>query len=428
MSLFSSRAAAFSNADKKNIFTELLPYVWLLLPAFILFRTVITYSVNIPMLDDYDAILDFLSHFKTATTQERLSLLFAQHNEHRIVTSRILYLAYYTLAGNVNFETLLLINNLLLIPTFFIGTYFIKKFIPNHWYIPAFIFSLCLFDVSNYENSYFVMAGIQNYGVYMWFMLSLYFYSLQGNKHLWLPVLLQVLCIFSSGNGMIGALALTGYNILNGNKTKAIVAASTFILFSSLYFIGYEQPPTSHGIAATEDIIPFFLHEVGARFGYEQGILAGALILALLLVTFPATKKLKLHANAAPLCAMLSFALLSLAAAALYRATNKMTDSYASRYFIHSGMITAILFCFIIHKVWLKKIFWPALSICIALIFYAYSYNYKYGISCFEREHYRKELLDYYYDEAHPGRAKKIADRACSEGIYCLEEERQRLY
>lgn len=423
MNQVSPKTAAKNAPEKQSKLFQLLPFAWILIPALILFKTVNEYSVNIPMLDDYDTILDFLYKFKT-DSGNRLSLLFSLHNEHRIVTSRILYLVYYNLSGGINFETLLIINNLMLIPIFLVGAHFIKKFIPDFWYIPAFIFSLCLFDISGYENSYFTMAGIQNYGVYVSFMLSLYVYSLEGNKYLWLAALLQACCIFSSGNGMLGALALTVYTLFSSNRIKMLTAGTVFIVFTGLYFINYQQPPSSHGMATIDRIIPFFLHEVGAHFDYEMGILAGAIMLILLAITFPISKKLKLHPHAAPLCAILLFALMSLGTAALYRATNKMLDSYASRYFIHNGIITSILFCFIMYKVSLKKIFWPVTGICVVILLFTYSSNYEYGIAGFEREQYRKQMMQYYYPQDKQQYAKDVAENACKTGIYCLEEER----
>lgn len=190
-----------------------LKYAWLLIPWLLIVRTVAEYTYNIPKLDDYDAILGFMNDFAKADFGTRLQLLFAQHNEHRIFTSRIIYLLQYYITGSVNFKSIIYIGNLQLIPIFILFAYFIKRFVKTMWVVPAIAASLCIFDVAGYDNSGFAMAAIQNYGVVMYFALSLYFYHTKGRHNIWLAPLMQVLCIFSSGNGMVGAMLCAGVSV-----------------------------------------------------------------------------------------------------------------------------------------------------------------------------------------------------------------------
>src|ERR1700743_859724 len=117
---------------------------WIFIPAFLYFRIVDHYAVNIPWSDDYDAILGFLLEFRKAPFGEKIGLLFSQHNEHRILSSRLVYITWQALFGRINFRYLTFIGDTQLLVAFFISIYFIRRCIPRYWSIVAFVWGLCL--------------------------------------------------------------------------------------------------------------------------------------------------------------------------------------------------------------------------------------------------------------------------------------------
>jgi hypothetical protein len=51
------------------------------------------YSYNVPLWDEYDTNLGFLTSWQTAVSwHEKLNILFMQHNEHRMVFNHIIVL------------------------------------------------------------------------------------------------------------------------------------------------------------------------------------------------------------------------------------------------------------------------------------------------------------------------------------------------
>ncbi|MFH0989505.1 MAG: hypothetical protein V1799_05745 [bacterium] len=85
----------------------------LALPVVVYTRLVFLYMVNIPFHDDYEIILDFMNKYLQADTLgEKLSLLFSQHNEHRMVFGRIVALVQYSLRQEISLNDSLLIGNL----------------------------------------------------------------------------------------------------------------------------------------------------------------------------------------------------------------------------------------------------------------------------------------------------------------------------
>jgi hypothetical protein len=190
-------------ADRKNkTYLDVFGWVIIFIPAFIYLYNVWTYAVNIPSNDDYYAILDFLCRYKNTQGADKFFLLFSLHNEHRILSSRIVYVLYYCIFGHINFRHIIFIDNFQLLLAFCVLLVFIKRCLRRYWFIASFVSGLCFFDLSNWENADFAMAGLQNYGIILWFMLSLLFYSMPGRKYLIAGLLFQIVCIYSSGNGI----------------------------------------------------------------------------------------------------------------------------------------------------------------------------------------------------------------------------------
>lgn len=405
---------------------DILRYAWLLIPALLLFSTLNKYADNVPVKDDFDAILVFLIKYKSGDTAEKLRLFFTPHSEHRIVTSRLLYAIWYELTGTINFKALIYIGNLMLIPVFMVCAHFIKKFSSAYWYIPAAIMSMLIFDLANYENNYFPMAGVANFGVVMYFMLSLYCYDKDTKLHLWAGALFQILCIYSNGNGMIGAFVIAAATLFSGNRKRMIVAFSVFTVFTALYFINYNRLGSSGGSPVLMNIIPFYLRMIGSHFLYEQSMYAGIIILILLAVCFPVSKKMEINKNAIPLIAILVFVLLSLAVVAVFRSGEEL-HSHASRYFIYSKIATGLLLCFAFQKLLRmnKKVFWPVTVVSLLMFTGLFIYGRIWGEGGVRLEKRKRLRYEFYYKPDGNEIARKICDEACSLNIYCIEENRE---
>lgn len=74
---------------------------------------VVINASNMPLMDDYDAILAFVNGYADASIAERVGLLMEQHNEHRIATTRAAAALNYHVSGTVNFTYLILIGTAL---------------------------------------------------------------------------------------------------------------------------------------------------------------------------------------------------------------------------------------------------------------------------------------------------------------------------
>lgn len=396
---------------------------WIFIPAIFFFYIVFLHARNIPIMDDYDAILNFLSSYEKAGFKDKMILLLSQHNEHRLLYSRILYVLYYTIFGNVNFRNIIIIGDFQLLGIVLVSVYFIRRCAGKYWSILALIWTLCIFDLNSYENGDIAMYGIQNYGVIMLFFVSLFFYSRDNKLSIAAGAVVQAICIFSSGNGMIASLFLVISAIPGKNRLKKIVSIATMLVFTPLYFVGYKVvDPADNRYHTTFDIASlYFTKMTGAYFNFDNSLIFGAIILVVLLVTFPYKK---LFANPAiwPILCILGFSIASMTSITLFRSNMPNAQFQASRYLIYPELIVATACLFIFLKLEGKKVKLFVAIVLLLVILKTYSNNYLFGEAGFERTEARAENIPYWYPDMK--RAKEIAVAACQAGIYCLDDER----
>src|ERR1039458_9187098 len=102
----------YKNIYNSNNYLKLFYFILLFLSPIIYFIYVNKYTLNIPWEDDYDAILSFLCNTKKTNGFDNLSLYLSQQNEHRILSSTIIFSLYDHIFGTINFRGLILIGNL----------------------------------------------------------------------------------------------------------------------------------------------------------------------------------------------------------------------------------------------------------------------------------------------------------------------------
>jgi len=229
------------------------PYLLILVPVATFYGFFFRYTVNAPVNDDYPAVLQFLNSYVTAgSLHEKLTLIFSQHNEHRIVYDRIWTLISYKLNKNVNFNFLSLIGNLSLLG---IAAIFFWKFRKMNK--TAFLFipvTILLFNLCSWENVIYSMTSLSNFTVHFFMLLSLVFLASSTRENTG-KVLIAVLFFFAAMMTQGGALMLVPVSILILLYKRAYKNLLIYAIFSALilmlYFHNYFQPPTGAGLMPT---------------------------------------------------------------------------------------------------------------------------------------------------------------------------------
>lgn len=392
-------------------------HAWILLPCLPYIVISAQYAANIPILDDYDAILEFLLNFKRGNLWEKVGLLFTQYNEHRLVYSRIVYLLYYYVFGNVNFKNLVILGNVNLIVASAFMIHFIKKTGIRYWQIPSILSVFLICDLNTYESGSISMYSWQNHGIIALFFFTLYLWD---KKKIVPAVIAQFFLILSSGNGMIGALLIAVYCLTMGRK-YFVYCTTALVAFTGLYFIGYEHfkdkdtLPFDLGVAIT-----YFIRQAGAPFSFNNAFAYGSFVWASALLVIP-FRTMKENKNLWPLLVVFSWAVLSMWATAMFRSCTVYAQFQTSRYLIYPQLLISILVTLTL-KSGKRYYEWGAYGFMVIWIFFYFPYNMQFGISGFVRTQNRAYTRKYWHPD--PVRCEQDCKDASNEKIYYIEDNR----
>ncbi|MBF0457965.1 MAG: hypothetical protein HQK99_08735 [Nitrospirae bacterium] len=206
------------------------------------YLTVIRYGSNIPIADDFDAVLDFLNNFlEVSSIHDKIALIFSQHNEHRIVFTRLIVVAQYYLLNTVNFKVLIMIGNIGLIGILIVIflSYNKRSLI---WFVPV---VFILFEPQYFGAIFFAMGTIQNFYVLLFAFLSLYFLTRDGSLNFITAAVFAVMATFTSGNGILCFIAGALVLLIQKRFRFLAVWLSVMSLNIIIYLYGY-VPPADH--------------------------------------------------------------------------------------------------------------------------------------------------------------------------------------
>lgn len=314
------------------------------------FYYVIQYAVNIPYLDDYDAILKYIITFREVGLGEQLKSLLLPHNEHIMMMTRVVSWVSYGMTGKIDFGNLLLIGNGLLVLQL---VFLYRLFIPsNRFSAIYFLVVVLVFLNPQYSpTSFWAMALWSNIWVILPVTLSIFLLS---NPKIWywaLPAAL--LSLFSNGNGLM--IWPVGFFILLMDKRplkQYLVWGVTAIVACGSYFYLMRQQPSS-GIFELSNLpfLPFnllaFLGSYGALLGGKLGqamaVLVGIIVVITSIFTFRKYLQTRERTDLI-LLSLMAFIFLTALAVALFRAEKGMSIIIGGRYRQYSSLAVAVSF------------------------------------------------------------------------------------
>lgn len=439
MKIIRSQKSSFQLMTKVKKFLFLCV---LLLPMILYLLLVFKLAVNIPFQDDYDAILSYIN----LSGAERLDLLFAQHNEHRIVFTKIISVLTHQILGEVDFRILIFIGNASLVVILYVLYLLFKKLgVPVLYFLPV---PYLLFSIRLWGNATWAMASIGNYYVLLFSLLSLFFFNKNGIASLVLSMAFAVLASLTSGSGLFVFPILLIWAIItfkngkacdssqvtasgNGsrNATRLIATLMTFLLVGYLYFESYEKP------AHHPSIVNAFLNPI-ASITYFFGFLGSCIpykLPALLLgaTSFISFCYLTYNKQYKKTPILYSFALLLIitaAVAAVTRSSFGVKQALSSRYAIVSvQLLASIYLIFLGEKNLLARLNNKNFNSIFLLLFALCSYLFTVHIDIMTKK--RNELMNgmvkwkargsglAHHNQKH---ANEIIRKSISHGVYKL--------
>lgn len=329
-------------SNRRNV----LGYSLICFPIILFYGMLFNYSVDIPSLDDFVAILGFMNQFVDLDSLSgKLRLIFSQHNEHRIVFTRILTLANYYLSGSVNFKLLIVAGNLALLGLIFLIYHSANiKTSKLLYFTPA---VLLMFQPSYMESMLWAMASTSNFYVLFFAFLSIYLLAFDSYKSFIFAIIFAIFASYTQGNGIF--VFLSGLFLLLPHRRykRSFIWSIVFIFCFFLYFHGYEKPPPFPGIveepfnfASAAKYFLLFIGSIGKYRGLAN--MLGAFVLASFLYLTYA----KYYKSSPVIYAFLCFLLLTAISASIFRASMGLGvgQALASRYTINSALFLLLTY------------------------------------------------------------------------------------
>jgi hypothetical protein len=236
----------------------------------IYFLTIPLFTVNFPISDDF-ALLNFMNKFIQADNfKEEIRLIFMQHNEHRIVTVKLVFLIYHKLFGTINFIHLAFFGNLAVLGIYFALIRQIPEGSDPNKRL-ALITACLLFQYGSAESMIWAMASIQNYSVLLFTILTMALLKKDILVYFILAMSSAVLATFTQGNGIIILIIGSFYMLSQKRYHHLTIWIFVTIAAAYFYFSGY-QAPVNHSdpfqfYTQIGKIILFMLAFLGSAFG-----------------------------------------------------------------------------------------------------------------------------------------------------------------
>ncbi|MFM6947531.1 MAG: hypothetical protein ACKOWQ_00825 [Aquirufa sp.] len=231
-----------------------LPIVLILFVFAIYFLAFFQFALNIPKWDDF-ALIKTISDFQSSHGfSEKWEILSKQHNEHRIVLTRVFALLDYWIFGELNFVHLMFLGSLALVAIFWTFIDVIYQTKKDVWI--GFCLSIFWFSLAFYENTFWGMAAVQNFWIVAIILILIYLLAFSPQK-IGLILCLLLLSIFTSGNGLL-TIPLVLFSYFLHRQYRFLVYSllfSAIVIF--LYFYQYAAPldvPSANHLSITDFI------------------------------------------------------------------------------------------------------------------------------------------------------------------------------
>jgi hypothetical protein len=204
-----------------------LPGLLVAIPALLFYGIAFNNLVNLPLLDDYDAVLGFLNQLaKVKGTWARLwFFLGAQHNEYKIFFGHGIAWAQYAAVGHVNFTAICVAgDSAVAVLAAILWSMFLPRtgdlakrltyFVPVAWLI---------FQLEYFETVNWAMPSLENLWVIVFSLGAIRCLLLPSRRACVSALVLYVLAISALGNGFL--LLPVGLLILAVQRKWARLAA-----------------------------------------------------------------------------------------------------------------------------------------------------------------------------------------------------------
>ncbi|KAB7726155.1 hypothetical protein F5984_25085 [Rudanella paleaurantiibacter] len=214
-----------------------------LLPILYYAVTLVRYAWNMPYMDDYPVLVEFLNRWPGASWAARLDGLLEQNNFHRVVWVKALALLNVGVTDTINFTFLQWVGNAALLLTAWL-LYRASSSISRWAFLPALFL---IFQFQSWNNAFWAMAAVSNLWAPAWALLALWLGSQSGQRSFWMGVGIGLVALLTNGNGIVVLPLILLMCVTNSaqpvDRVKQAIGLGTITLIALyLYFRGYNNP------------------------------------------------------------------------------------------------------------------------------------------------------------------------------------------
>jgi hypothetical protein len=237
----------------------LIPAVFVSLPALLFYAILFQKIINVPLPDDYEALLDFLNQMtELKSVSARASYFLAsQYNEYKLFFGHGVAWLQLALYGHIDITILCALGNGFVL---LLAVLLWKMFLPNHknlahrmaFFIPV---SWLLFQLQYWETLNFATASLANLPVLLFSLGAIYLLVRPARGPFFGSLVCLVLAVASSGNGFlvipIGGLILVLAHRYVRLVYWLVISAGCVVAYAYRYNVMSSQSRLNHSVLST---------------------------------------------------------------------------------------------------------------------------------------------------------------------------------
>lgn len=317
-------------------------------------------SVSIPILDDYDIILDYISWISQHPSfAARLEfILTREHNGYKLMFDNTVIFTQYILWGQVHFLPLVVLGNLFALFIFLVVICMARVDLANtidKWLLLTPVAWL-IFQLQYASALDFSSCSLQNLGVIFFALLSICLLDKESQTAFTASCIALVFAIASSPSGFFAAPV--GLLLLAQNKRwrRIIIWVLIAMLMLFLYLFRYTPPAPISTTAVKSGPLPHlnllyalsFMGSSAARFSsITPAVILGVLLCGIVLLAV----KLKYFRENPPVFYSMLFIMINAIAVSGLRSDLGVAQSLASRYRIYSNLFLVFTYLFVLDAI-----------------------------------------------------------------------------
>ncbi len=313
-------------------------------------------AVRIPILDDYEIVLDLASWLSQhhSPSARLLLMLTREHNGYKLMFDNAVIFGQYLLEGQVHFLPLVMLGNLLALCIFLVVVR-MARFSPSNttdrWTLLAPVAWLVM-QLQYASALDFSSCSLQNLGVVLFALLSIYWLDREPYPWFAASCAALVLAIASSPSGFFAAPV--GFLMLFQSrrwKRMALWTLAATLMFL-LYLFRYIPPSAGARVAGGSPSglahlnLLYAISFMGSSAARFSSIAPAVLLGVLLCSVFLFSIKLKYFRTNPPVFYSMLFILITALAVSGLRSDLGLAQSLASRYRIYSNLFLAFTYIF----------------------------------------------------------------------------------